>query len=82
VHDRDGLCQQIQEIFPRWYDRTLKATGSEAGAGGISMQRLDDVAGNVRDYLANSLGEHAEWDEILALAEALLADAGASVDSL
>lgn len=75
VHDRDGLCQQIQEIFPRWYDRTLKEIGNETVASeGISMERLDDVAGNVRDYFAKSLGTHADWNEISALVESLLAD--------
>jgi exonuclease SbcD len=74
VHDRDGLCRQIQEIFPRWYARTFKQMGSEAGAGGgLSVRRLDDVAGNVRDYLKRNLGKHAEWSEISALAEELLA---------
>lgn len=74
VHDRDGLCQQIQEIFPRWYARSFKQIGSEVGAdGGIAMQRLDDVVSNVRDYLQRNLGEHADWDEISALAEELLA---------
>jgi hypothetical protein len=74
VHDRDGLCQQIHEIFPRWYARTLRQVGSESESGGsMTMNRLDDVAGNVREYLAMNLGQHDEWEEILALAEALLA---------
>lgn len=74
--DRDGLCQQVQAIFPRWYERTLKAVGSEAGTGAaVSMQKLEDVAGNVRDYFASSLGKHSEAAEIMALVEELLAAA-------
>lgn len=77
VHDRDGLCQQVQEIFPRWYTRTLKPVGSETGPGGdLEMKRLDDVAGNVRSYLASALEGNQEWEEILALAEELLAADG------
>jgi exonuclease SbcD len=76
MHDRDALCQQIQEIFPRWYKRTLKQVGSEAGSsGGNSLQQINDVAGNVRDYLTTHLGKRADWKEISALAEALLAEA-------
>ncbi|MCC6456937.1 MAG: exonuclease subunit SbcD [Caldilineaceae bacterium] len=83
VHDRDGLCQQIQEIFPRWYARSFKQLGSIAGAdSGLSAQRLDDVAGNVRDYLKRNLGEHTEWDEISALAEELLAAEAVSEELL
>lgn len=74
VHDRDALCQQIQEIFPRWYARTLKQMGSDARSPeGVSLHQLGDVTANVRDYLAMNLGNHAEWNEILVLTEELLA---------
>jgi exonuclease SbcD len=75
VHDRDGLCQQIEDIFPRWTTRSLKQAGSEDGSNhGIPIQRLDDLANNVRDYLAMNLGDHPHWDELVVLAEELLAE--------
>lgn len=74
VHDCDGLCQQIEELFPRWYTRTLKQVGSDGTfAKGMAVKRLDDVAGNVRDYLLTNLGDHPQHDELLALMEELLA---------
>jgi exonuclease SbcD len=78
VHDRDALARAVQEVFPRWYSRRFKRVGhdpaEEESAAGVST--VHDVAGNVRDYVgANAAPEHR--DELLRLAEALLAEESA-----
>jgi|SRR5579859_1495112 len=74
-HNRDDLCRQIEAIFPRWYSRDFVEIGRDASrAKNFSPNRLQDVAGTVRDYLNKRLEKHPERQELTALAEKLLAE--------
>jgi DNA repair protein SbcD/Mre11 len=79
VDDREAVLRQLDDIFPRWYEREVR----EAGALGKSLtvepppvQR--GFAETVRGYLETELMNHAEAERaaVLALAEALLAEEG------
>jgi len=74
-HDRDELCRQIQSVFPRWYGREFREMGRlDPAEETLSARRLEDVAGTVREYLSQRLEKHPDRDELLALAEELLAE--------
>ena len=74
-HQREVLCQQIEGVFPRWYERTLKdkQTGVVTEAG-LEVQVARDVVGTTRHYLHTQLEGHPLRQEVLALAEELLAE--------
>lgn len=77
VHDRDALCHRIHQVFPRWYDRDFVEVGRALGPGGsYTVRQLNDVAGNVREYLAARLKDHPQYEELMNLAESLLAEEG------
>lgn len=69
------LCQQIEGVFGRWYERTLKdkQTGVVTEAG-LEVQVARDVVGTTRHYLHTQLEGHPLRQEVLALAEELLAE--------
>jgi exonuclease SbcD len=74
-HNRDELCRQIESIFPRWYERDFKEIGSlEAAEDSFSVQHIYDVVGTVRQYLEECLADDADRDELLGLADQLLAE--------
>ncbi len=74
-HNRDELCRQIQSVFSRWYGRDFREIGRPDGAmETLAAQHLEDVAGTVREYLDQRLDKHPDRDDLLALAEELLAE--------
>lgn len=73
-HNRDELCRQIQSVFPRWYGREFKEIGRlDEKEQILAAQRLEDVAGTVREYLTQRLDKHPDRDKLLALADELIA---------
>jgi exonuclease SbcD len=76
-HDRDTLCQQIHDIFPRWYGRSIKEIGRGLSQHvSFAPQHMYNVAGTVRDYLTTQISGHSQRDELIALAETFLAEEG------
>lgn len=74
-HNLDALRQAVQSVFPRWYQRDDKEIGSDdARVATLTPQRMQDVVGTVREYLGVQLTTHHHRDELLELAEALLAE--------
>lgn len=74
-HNRDALCDEIGTIFPRWYERELKEIGvDEARGESFTPERMRDVIGTVRDYLGQQLAKHPQREELMGLAETLLAE--------
>ncbi len=75
-HDRDALAREVQAIFPRWYARRFKRIGEDAESAGdasAGVAAVRDVVGTVREYVGAN-AEPAERDDLLRLAEALLAE--------
>lgn len=70
----EAIREALEAIFPRWCRRKVEAEGSdlELGIGG-SVAQPDNVPATVRSYLADSLADHPDRDDLLALAEELLA---------
>jgi exonuclease SbcD len=75
VDNREETVRQLEEIFPRWYDRQL----TESSALGASLTIGEPARGKsfedtVRDYLAQELQNHDEAlrDAVFAKAEALM----------
>jgi exonuclease SbcD len=61
VDNREDLLRQLEEIFPRWYDRQI----TEAGALGPTLTtgeavRTKSFEDTVRDYLSQELTNHPE----------------------
>jgi DNA repair exonuclease len=73
------LHRRVRQIFPLWYDSEEERTGLEESAGQpVGPRDLGDVRGTVLNYLR----DEAPWgaddgarEEVIALAESLLADA-------
>lgn len=79
IHNREALCRVIENTFPRWYERNTKEIGTTPdGKSPFTPRQIEDVVGNVRDYLALSLKSYGQQDrnDILALAEQLLVEEG------
>lgn len=74
-HNRDALTREIEAIFPRWYSRSLPEVGPQlTQTRGYSTGQLLDVTGNVRRYLDDRLAKDSHRDELMTLAEGLLAE--------
>lgn len=73
-HDRAALCRDIEETFPRWYQRETP----EIDEGGLVVAEPGhaDPITTVRGYLNTTLAQHAERPALLERAEALLAEEG------
>ncbi|MBA2680363.1 MAG: exonuclease SbcCD subunit D [Ktedonobacteraceae bacterium] len=72
VHDRERLCRQIEEVFPRWYDRIVKdkRTGESTEAS-LSFGQTRDIVGTTRQYLQAQLENHPDREALLQLANQL-----------
>ncbi len=75
VDNREETLRQLEEVFPRWYDRQI----SEASALGPTLTvgepvRTKSFEDTVRDYLAQELANHDEEQQraVLEQAEALM----------
>jgi len=72
----EELLRQLDDIFPRWYEREWREAGelgpalTEAG----TLSPLKGVRETVREYLAVELADHEDREEITRLAEELLAE--------
>ena len=73
-HNRDTICQEIERIFPRWYDRKIIAEGSSLSLKSSSLiTESKNISEVVRNYLQEQLQEHQDKEAVLALVEQLLA---------
>lgn len=76
-HSRDSIADEVEAIFPRWYNRGFHEIGTQLiSAHGYTAGQLRDVKGNVRRYLDERLAKDPYRDELLALAEGLLTGGG------
>jgi exonuclease SbcD len=73
-HNRDAICREIEEIFPRWYDRAFVEEGSaEADGAAFTPRRLEDVAGTVQAFLSeNVAADDPDREALFLLAERFL----------
>src|SRR5262249_21984333 len=75
VHNREETLRQLEEIFPRWYDREINessALGPTLVAGEASRSRSFEET--VRGYLEQELVQHSDAQRaaVLALAEEMM----------
>jgi hypothetical protein len=75
VDNREEALRELEEIFPRWYDRQITEANTLVGtlvAG--EPVRTKSFEDTVRDYLTQELTNHPEAlrDAVLARAEALM----------
>lgn len=74
-HDRDILCRNIEQIFPRCYGRSFQEIGDITSQTiTFQPQKIQNVVETVREYLDLRLKNNSHRDELIALAEALLAE--------
>jgi exonuclease SbcD len=73
--NRDEICDELEAIFPRWYKREIAPEGSAVIQEGIDPATpTRNVPGTVRDYLQQRLADHPDRDDVLSLADQLLAN--------
>jgi len=74
-HNLNEISQSIEAVFPRWYHRDVIEDGVTGSSDALfTPERVQDVVGTVRDYLQMRLENHADRDELMQLAEAVLAE--------
>ncbi|MCL4559889.1 MAG: exonuclease subunit SbcD [Chloroflexi bacterium] len=69
----DAMRDAVEKIFPRWIERKIEPEGGDfetVSVEGVSAP--EDVPGSVRSYLKTQLQNHADRDDLLALAEEML----------
>ncbi|MDJ0635544.1 MAG: exonuclease subunit SbcD [Xenococcaceae cyanobacterium MO_188.B29] len=72
--NRDTICQKIERIFPRWYDRKIIIEGSDLSLKSYSLiTESKNTSEVVRNYLQEQLQGHQDKEVIFALVEQLLA---------
>jgi DNA repair protein SbcD/Mre11 len=74
-HNLTEISRSIEAVFPRWYHRDViedGVTGSDDTH--FTPERIQNVVGTVRDYLQMRLENHDERDELMQLAEMMLAE--------
>jgi DNA repair protein SbcD/Mre11 len=75
TQNQEQFCQEIEKTFPRWYDRKLKdRSHAEISDISFELNQVRDVVGTVRHYLQTQLAGHKSEQELLLLAEQLLAE--------
>jgi exonuclease SbcD len=76
VDNREEVLRELEEIFPRWYDRQITESNS-LDAGSLTVGepvRTKSFEETVRDYLQQELTNHPDAlrEAVLARAEALM----------
>jgi len=74
-HNLAVIIEQLEQTFPRWCTRQTNAIGTginQTVAG--SATNIEDVPATVRSFLGKSLENHPDRDDLLALADKLLAN--------
>jgi len=72
-HDLDRLTNELESIFPNYYEAQIEAEGASITASAFDVTAPDDMASTVERYLQENLADDPQRDEILKLARALLA---------
>jgi hypothetical protein len=77
VDNREETLRQLEEIFPRWYDRQITEKNAlRATLTGGDVVRTKSFEETVRDYLTLELTNEPDdlRDAVLARAEALMGE--------
>ena len=76
-HNREELCRDIERLFPRLYGYEFKIIGADSqGEVALTAERMQDVTTTVREYLDSQLKGNPRREELLGLANELLAEEG------
>jgi DNA repair protein SbcD/Mre11 len=72
----EAMRDAVEKIFPRWSERKIQAEGSDSNSGGVAnvSTKSGSVHDMVRTYLNAQLDGHVDRDDLLALAEEMLAE--------
>jgi exonuclease SbcD len=78
-HNRDAICGEVEQIFPRCYRRSVKAEGSLLSLSNLgAIAQSQDIPSTVRNYLRQQLANYPDGNAVLALYEQLLTEETAS----
>lgn len=72
-HNLDSLTNELESIFPNWYEAQIEAEGANTSIGTFDATAPDDMATTVESYLQVHLADNPQREEILKLAQELLA---------
>jgi exonuclease SbcD len=76
-HNREELCRDIERAFPRLYGYEFKIIGADAQReSAFTSDRMQDVTTTVREYLDSQLKGDPHREQLLTLADQLLAEEG------
>ncbi|HVB21685.1 MAG TPA: exonuclease subunit SbcD [Ktedonobacteraceae bacterium] len=72
-HNLESLMDELKQVFPRSYESQIEAEGAQVSLNTFDVTAPHDFAGTVESYLQEKLADHPQHDELLRLAQALLA---------
>ena len=73
-HNRDAICQEIEQLFPRYFHRKIEVFGAVSTlTTDVDLTNRQDAPSTARQYLQTHLADHHDREAILALYETLLA---------
>jgi DNA repair protein SbcD/Mre11 len=72
-HNQDAICQEIERLFPRHFQRKIEISGaSPTSNNSIDLSNRQDASYTARQYLLKNLADDADREAVLALYETLL----------
>jgi DNA repair exonuclease SbcCD nuclease subunit len=76
VDNLDAILRELDAIFPRWYDRSWAESAElgDASTPDDDLPRHASLHETVLNYLKAELADHRDREDILKLAEILLAE--------
>jgi DNA repair protein SbcD/Mre11 len=74
-HNPDAIRDAVEKIFPRWWKRQIIPEGADLDLSltGCAVAKPENVPATVRAYLQETLAENSDREDLLALADELLA---------
>jgi exonuclease SbcD len=73
----EQILRELDQIFPRWYDREWSEAGSlgkSCSGPEVAARSPESVYDTVRQYLETELADHPDHDALMRLADELLAE--------
>jgi len=68
----EALLRELDDLFPRWYDRSWQEAGDLSPARNVPASAPKSFRATVLDYLQAELDDHPDRDALCQLAEGLL----------
>jgi exonuclease SbcD len=70
--NRQAILEELERIFPHWYERTCREESTLRPQGGKGARRLQSFEETVTEYVKSSLADDPELPELLQMLDGFL----------